>query len=123
MRREDQTAQGDPPAAGRKTRRRLLAGGLAAAGAAAAMAAGPGIVAGPLRRALAQDITFFRIGTGTTGGTYFPVGGIIAGAISNPPGAPPPEAPSRDSLEPGSSRAQNSAYRGSCRNRRRTLRR
>ena len=26
----------------------------------------------------AQDITFFRIGTGSTGGTYFPIGGIIA---------------------------------------------
>ncbi|MGP1395124.1 MAG: TAXI family TRAP transporter solute-binding subunit [Inquilinaceae bacterium] len=37
----------------------------------------------------AQDITFFRIGTGTTGGTYFPVGGVIASAISKPPGSPP----------------------------------
>jgi uncharacterized protein len=30
-----------------------------------------------------------RIGTGTTGGTYFPVGGIIANAISKPAGARP----------------------------------
>ena len=37
----------------------------------------------------AQDIQFFRIGTGTTGGTYFPIGGIIANVISGPPGAPP----------------------------------
>lgn len=37
--------------------------------------------------ALAQDMTFFRIGTGGAGGTYFPIGGIIANAISNPPGS------------------------------------
>jgi len=30
---------------------------------------------------------FFRIGTGSTSGSYFPVGGVIAGAISNPPGS------------------------------------
>lgn len=35
----------------------------------------------------AQDMTFFRIGTGGAGGTYFPIGGIIANAISNPPGS------------------------------------
>jgi len=38
-------------------------------------------------RASAQDMSFFRIGTGTTGGVYFPIGGIIANAISNPPGS------------------------------------
>jgi TRAP transporter TAXI family solute receptor len=37
--------------------------------------------------ASAQDITFFRIGTGGTAGTYFPIGGLIANAISNPPGS------------------------------------
>ncbi len=37
--------------------------------------------------AAAQDITFFRIGTGATAGTYFPIGGLIANAISNPPGS------------------------------------
>ncbi|MBM3643927.1 MAG: TAXI family TRAP transporter solute-binding subunit [Alphaproteobacteria bacterium] len=37
--------------------------------------------------ATAQDITFFRIGTGGTAGTYFPIGGLIANAISNPPGS------------------------------------
>ena len=37
--------------------------------------------------ASAQDITFFRIGTGATAGTYFPIGGLIANAISNPPGS------------------------------------
>jgi TRAP transporter TAXI family solute receptor len=35
----------------------------------------------------AQDLRFFRMGTGSTSGTYFPVGGIIASAISNPPGS------------------------------------
>ncbi len=38
-------------------------------------------------RAIAQDVTFFRIGTGGTSGTYYPIGGIIANAISNPPGS------------------------------------
>lgn len=32
---------------------------------------------------------FFRIGTGFTGGTYFPVGSLIANAVSNPPGSRP----------------------------------
>jgi len=36
---------------------------------------------------LAQDIKFFRIGTGGTAGTYYPIGGLIANAISNPPGS------------------------------------
>jgi len=36
----------------------------------------------------AQDLRFFRIGTATTGGTYFPVGSILANAISSPPGSP-----------------------------------
>jgi len=37
----------------------------------------------------AQDLIYFRIATGTTGGTYFPIGGLIANAISNPPGSRP----------------------------------
>ena len=37
--------------------------------------------------AQAEDITFFRIGTGSTAGTYFPIGGIIASGISKPPGS------------------------------------
>ena len=64
------------------TRRRLLTTVLPAAGLAAA-----GLGRAPPARA--QDPFFFRIGTGTTGGTYFPIGGIIAGAISGPPGLPP----------------------------------
>lgn len=38
-------------------------------------------------QAVAQDIKFIRIGTGGTGGTYFPVGALIANVISNPPGS------------------------------------
>lgn len=37
----------------------------------------------------AQDVRYFRIGTGGTAGTYFQIGGIVANAISSPPGAPP----------------------------------
>lgn len=37
--------------------------------------------------AAAQDPQFFRIGTGGTAGTYYPIGGLIANAISNPPGS------------------------------------
>ena len=54
-------------------RRSVLLGGLGTALAASST--------------LAQDITFFRIGTGGTVGTYFPIGGLIANAISNPPGS------------------------------------
>ncbi len=39
--------------------------------------------------AYAQDINFFRIGTGAIGGTYFAIGGMLASAISNPPGSRP----------------------------------
>ncbi len=35
----------------------------------------------------AQEIQYHRIGTGSTAGTYFPIGGIIASAISKPPGS------------------------------------
>ena len=38
---------------------------------------------------LAQDAQFFRIGTGSAGGTYFPIGGMIANSISAPPGSRP----------------------------------
>lgn len=37
--------------------------------------------------AFAQSPTFFRIGTGGAGGTYFPIGGTIANGISSPPGS------------------------------------
>ncbi|MGH1542280.1 MAG: TAXI family TRAP transporter solute-binding subunit [Arenicella sp.] len=39
----------------------------------------------------AEQPTFFRIGTGGAGGTYFPIGGTIANGISSPPGSRPCE--------------------------------
>lgn len=45
-----------------------------------------GIFAGSVQ---AQSPSFFRIGTGGAGGTYFPIGGTIANGISAPPGARP----------------------------------
>ena len=57
-------------------RRSILGGALAAVGTVATAAQ-------------AQDIAFFRIMTGGTVGTYFPIGGLIANAISNPPGSRP----------------------------------
>jgi len=39
----------------------------------------------------AQEMSFFRIATGGTAGTYFPIGGLLANAISNPPGSRPCE--------------------------------
>lgn len=39
------------------------------------------------RSGLAQDTQFFRIGTGSSSGIYFPIGSIIAGALSSPPGS------------------------------------
>lgn len=52
-----------------------------------AIAAGA-IVAGMMATAsFAQDLKFFTIGTGGTAYTYYPVGGVIANAISKPPGS------------------------------------
>ncbi|NIA67813.1 TAXI family TRAP transporter solute-binding subunit [Pelagibius litoralis] len=47
----------------------------------------PLLLVGTAALVSAQDIRFFRVGTGSTAGTYFPVGGIIASAISSPPGS------------------------------------
>jgi TRAP transporter TAXI family solute receptor len=55
---------------------------------AALVAAATALAAGA---AAAQQMSFFRIGTGGAGGTYYPVGGILATAISNPPGSRPCE--------------------------------
>jgi hypothetical protein len=38
-----------------------------------------------------SPVRYFRIGTGTAGGTYFPIGTAIANVISRPPGALPCE--------------------------------
>lgn len=56
--------------------------------AALALAAALALPVGP---AAAQDMTFFTIGTGGTGATYYPLGGVIANAVSNPPGSRPCE--------------------------------
>lgn len=45
----------------------------------------------PYSSAPAEELQFFRIGTGGVAGTYYPIGGVIALAISNPPGARPCE--------------------------------
>ena len=39
----------------------------------------------------AEDLRFFRIGTGGVAGTYYPIGGLIASTISHPPGSRPCE--------------------------------
>lgn len=46
---------------------------------------GLGAAAALGRSAMAQAPAFFRIGTGGTAGTYYPVGGLIANAVSAPP--------------------------------------
>ena len=48
---------------------------------------GAAMIAGLATGAQAQDLKFFTIGTGGTAATYYPVGGVIANAISNPPGS------------------------------------
>lgn len=45
------------------------------------------VIALALLPANAQELTFFRIGTGGTTGTYYPIGGLIANAVSVPPGS------------------------------------
>jgi uncharacterized protein len=44
---------------------------------------------GGMPSAPAQEMRFFRIGTGGVAGTYYPIGGLIADIISSPPGARP----------------------------------
>ncbi|WP_169567247.1 TAXI family TRAP transporter solute-binding subunit [Sneathiella limimaris] len=39
----------------------------------------------------AQELTFFRIGTGSSSGTYFPIGTLIGATITGPPGSRPCE--------------------------------
>jgi TRAP transporter TAXI family solute receptor len=70
----------EPPSFSGLSRRRLLqvGGGFF----------GVGLVPGALGQAVDQ-VRFFQIGTATTGGTYFLIGGILANAVSNPPGTRP----------------------------------
>ncbi len=46
-----------------------------------------GVLSAGSASAADAEMKFFRIGTGGAGGTYFPIGGLIAQAISNPPGS------------------------------------
>ncbi|MDE0969474.1 MAG: TAXI family TRAP transporter solute-binding subunit [Octadecabacter sp.] len=50
-------------------------------------AIGAALALGMAGSAVAQELTFFTIGTGGTSYTYYPVGGVIANAISKPPGS------------------------------------
>ncbi|SDX61510.1 TAXI family TRAP transporter solute-binding subunit [Litoreibacter albidus] len=52
-----------------------------------AAAIGAVLATGLATAAVAQDLKFFTIGTGGTAYTYYPVGGVIANAISKPPGS------------------------------------
>jgi TRAP transporter TAXI family solute receptor len=67
-----------PPAVPSAPRARIGRRAFLAALAAAALPAG----------ARAQEPKFFRIGTAATTGTYFQIGGVIASALSSPPGSP-----------------------------------
>ncbi len=60
----------------------MLHRAFAVAGAVAVALVAAATVAGG---AWAQELKFFSIGTGSTSGTYFPVGSLIASVISNPP--------------------------------------
>ena len=55
-----------------------------------ALAFGAGCVVAALAPSLvsAEDLTFFRIATGGTAGTFYPVGALVANVISSPPGVP-----------------------------------
>jgi TRAP transporter TAXI family solute receptor len=63
----------------RLRRRRLLARG-AAIVVSTILASSAGLAA-------MDELEFFRIGTAATTGTYFQIGGLLAGAISKPPGS------------------------------------
>lgn len=75
-----------PGCTSQASRRSFLAKGSAFAVAATAPMGAALALSGQAR---AQEIIFFQIGTGSTGGTYFPVGGLIASVISHPPGSRP----------------------------------
>lgn len=73
---------------------RLRAVGGVVLAVAVAVLAALGSLPGTSSVAVAQEnaaptLKFMRIGTGPTGGTYFPMGGLIGNVISNPPGSRP----------------------------------
>ena len=61
-------------------------GRLAALLTAAAIGSALALTAPP---SFAQQMKFFRIASGAAGGTYLPMAGMLANAISNPPGSRP----------------------------------
>jgi len=63
--------------------RRAILRGLLAAGLSPVSSA---LAASRVRAASTPDIRFFRIATGASSGTYFPIGSEIASLLSNPPG-------------------------------------
>lgn len=69
---------GFPELTKRFSRRWLLGAGSSALAAALIFPIGTGRT---------QEIRYFRIGTGETGGSLFILGGVIASAVSNPPGS------------------------------------
>ena len=54
-----------------------------------ALALAGGLLALLTASAWSDDIRYLRVGTGPPGESYFPMGGLIASAISNPPGSRP----------------------------------
>ncbi len=65
-----------------------LAGRLVLGAAIAATIVVAATLIAPRYEAVAQGaVQFFRVATGPTAGTYFPIGGLIASAISSPPGS------------------------------------
>ena len=66
----------------RRFRMKFLAGMAAVLSIAGALAIGL-----YSERSEAQKMLFFRIASGAAGGTYFPMAGLLAQVISNPPGA------------------------------------
>lgn len=72
------------------TLKSLIAASVVTLSAAVAVVASvrPASAQGP---ASAQEMRFFRIGTGSISGVYFPVGGLLGSIISSPPGSRPCE--------------------------------
>lgn len=80
----DRSARDPGTARWRTSFLRLLGLPLAGVAAAASLTVLAAVLPGD---AESQDIAYFRIGTGAPEASYFSIGGVIASAISNPPGS------------------------------------